>query len=109
MANCANCGSTAFRNGVCLQCGEGPRIGPPANEVDAAYFAKRRAERTAEIRRVFEAQNADPDYICPKCSEEFDGWDCKCGYRLPEKRRKVVGRLLGPEEAKKVRKRLGLE
>lgn len=84
MESCSNCGCSNFKNGICIQCGEGPKIGPEAE------------------------QAVDNDYVCPLCHEEFDGWDCKCGYKLPEKRRRVIGQRLSGEEASKLRKRLGI-
>lgn len=88
MATCSNCGGTNFKDGICIQCGVGPQIGPEAERA------------------------VDRDYVCPQCGVEFDGWDCNepgCGYKLPEKRRRVIGQRLSEEEASKLRKRLGIE
>ena len=88
MATCLNCGSSQFKDGVCLQCGVGPKIGPAVEP---------------EI---------DMNYVCPSCGAEFDGWDClapECGSKLPPKARKAIGRRLSRQEAAEARKSLGIK
>ncbi len=89
MVTCPNCGNTIPKKGsTCIQCGEGLRVGS-ASEPEV-----------------------DSDYVCPKCQKEFDGWDCKtpgCGYKISEKRRRMVGKRLTAAEAEQVRKRLGIK
>lgn len=106
---CPNCGYPFYvSNDGCFECGYSPCIGPGSD-----------TERLDEITGL---SMATPEPIpmfqmpwknlCPAChSRTFDGWDCNnpnCNYGIPEKERKMVPRILSPEESAALRKQLDI-
>ena len=86
--NCPNCGSSLKWTGSkCLECGY---------EISDMQDPDLKVSGGVEI---------EPDQVlpaCPKCSSQFDGWDCKkCGYALPEKHRKMHPKVVSADEAAK--------
>lgn len=97
---CPNCGEeTLYVNHQCGQCGYTPRIGPV---LDWDIFPAK-----AEV------SSTDPDLApCPFCGraigDGWNGWDCLCGYSIPEKARRMKPKTLSAEESAALRKELDI-